>query len=84
MTIKFNGIARGVTYYFNVNWSPAGVTLSRGIALWYICQYLTMSCEFSCTMLFSTSIFLIEVLLNVIINDHPIVYGVNIYEAMLT
>ena len=21
---KFDGIARGVTYYFNVNWSPAG------------------------------------------------------------
>ena len=24
MTIKFDGIARGVTYYFNVNWTPWG------------------------------------------------------------
>ena len=24
MTIKFDGIARGASYYFNVNWSPGG------------------------------------------------------------
>ena len=25
MTIKFDGITWGVTYYFNVNWSPGGL-----------------------------------------------------------
>ena len=35
--IMFDGIAQGATYYFNVNWSPGGVMLSRGIALWITC-----------------------------------------------
>ena len=38
--IKFDGIAWGTSYYFNVNWSPGWVMLSWGIALWimYVCN----------------------------------------------